>query len=246
MIKELGSGFRLTLVFTVLTGLVYPAAMTGISQLIFPRQANGSLVDVNGRVVGSSSIGQPFSKPEYFHPRPSAAGSGYDATASSGSNLGPTSAKLLHGTTKMNDKNDEVVDFDGINIRVVHYCLDNNIPYDSSVPLDQFKDAKGELDEVKLIKAFNDDKNPLVFTAKAAIPPDAVTASSSGLDPHISPANAEVQAARVAQARKVSADQVKELIPQFTDRADLGFLGEPRVNVLMLNVAVDQRFPIAK
>jgi K+-transporting ATPase ATPase C chain len=246
MIKEIGPGFRLTLVFTVLTGLLYPAAMTGISQLIFPKQANGSLVSANGKVVGSSFIGQPFSKPEYFHPRPSAAGSGYDATASSGSNLGPTSAKLLHGTTKMDDKNNEVVDFDGINLRVVHYCLDNNIPYDSSVPLDQFKDAKGDLDEVKLIKAFNDDKTPLVFTAKAPIPPDAVTASSSGLDPHISPANAEVQAARVAQARKISADQLKELIAQFTDRADLGFLGEPRVNVLMLNVAVDQRFPIAK
>jgi potassium-transporting ATPase KdpC subunit len=246
MIREIGPGFRLTLVFTVLTGLIYPAAMTGISQLIFPRQANGSLVSANGKVIGSSFIGQNFSKPEYFHPRPSSAGGGYDATASSGSNLGPTSAKLLHGTTKMDDKNNEVVDYDGINLRVVHYCLDNNIPYDSSVPLDQFKDDKGDLDDVKLIKAFNDDKNPLVFTAKAPIPPDAVTASSSGLDPHISPANAEVQAARVAEARKVSVDQVRQLIPQFTDSADWGFLGEPRVNVLMLNVAVDQRFPIAK
>jgi potassium-transporting ATPase KdpC subunit len=246
MIREIGPGFRLTLVFTVLTGLLYPAALTGISQLIFPKQANGSLVNVNGKIVGSSFIGQNFAKPEYFHPRPSAAGSGYDATASSGSNLGPTSAKLLHGTTKMDDKKNEVVDFDGINLRVVHYCLDNNIPYDSSVPLDQFKDAKGEIDEVRLIKAFNDDKTPLVFTAKAPIPPDAVTASSSGLDPHISPANAEVQAARVAKARNVSVDQVKQLIPQFTDSADFGFLGEPRVNVLMLNVAVDQRFPISK
>jgi K+-transporting ATPase ATPase C chain len=246
MIREIGPGFRFTLVFTVLTGLLYPAALTGISQLIFPKQANGSLVNVNGKIVGSSFIGQNFAKPEYFHPRPSAAGSGYDATASSGSNLGPTSAKLLHGTTKMDDKKNEVVDFDGINLRVVHYCLDNNIPYDSSVPLDQFKDAKGEIDEVRLIKAFNDDKTPLVFTAKAPIPPDAVTASSSGLDPHISPANAEVQAARVAKARNVSVDQVKQLIPQFTDSADFGFLGEPRVNVLMLNVAVDQRFPISK
>jgi potassium-transporting ATPase KdpC subunit len=246
MLKELGPGFRLTLVFTVLTGLLYPAIMTGISQLIFPRQSNGSLVQVNGKIVGSSLIGQNFSKPEYFHPRPSAAGSGYDATASSGSNLGPTSAKLLRGTTKMDDKNKEVVDYDGINLRVVHYCLDNNIPYESSVPLDKFKDAKGELDDVKLIKAFNDDKNPLVFSAKAPIPPDAVTASASGLDPHISPANAEAQAERVAKARNVSVDQVKQVIGQATESADLSFLGEPRVNVLMLNVALDQKSPASK
>ena len=246
MIKELGPGFRLTLLFTVLTGLLYPAVMTGVSELIFPRQANGSLVSLNGKVVGSSLIGQPFAKPEYFHPRPSAAGSGYDATASSGTNLGPTSAKLLHGTTKMDDKKNEVVDFDGIEDRIVHYCIDNNIPYESSVPLDQFKDAHGDLDDVKLIKAFNDDKTPLLFKAKTPIPPDAVTASSSGLDPQISPANAEVQAARIAKARGASADQVRQLIPQFTDRADLGFLGEPRVNVLMLNIALDQKFPVSK
>src|SRR5436309_3508438 len=139
MLKELGPGFRLTLVFTLLTGLLYPALMTGLSELVFPKQANGSLLTVDGKLVGSSLIGQNFSKPEYFHPRPSSAGSGYDATASGGSNLGPTSAKLLHGTTKMDDKKNEAVDFDGINLRVVHYCLDNDIPYESSAPLDQFK-----------------------------------------------------------------------------------------------------------
>jgi K+-transporting ATPase KdpC subunit len=128
----------------------------------------------------------------------------------------------------------------------VHYCVDNDIPYESSVPLDQFKDSHGDLDDVKLIKAFNDDKTPLRFTPKAPIPQDAVTASASGLDPHISPANAETQAARIARARGVSVDQVKQLIPQFTDRADLGFLGEPRVNVLMLNIAFDQKFPVSK
>jgi K+-transporting ATPase ATPase C chain len=246
MMKELGPGLRLTLIFTVLTGLLYPAVMTGVSELIFPRQANGSLVTVNGRVVGSSLIGQSFGKPEYFHSRPSAAGNGYDATASGGSNLGPTSAKLLRGTIKMDDKKNEIVDFDGINLRIVHYCVDNDIPYESSVPLDQFKDSHGDLDDVKLIKAFNDDKAPLLFSAKEPIPPDAVTGSASGLDPHISPANADIQASRVAKARGVSADQVMQLIPPSTDRADLGFLGEPRVNVLLLNIALDQKFPVSK
>ena len=246
MIKELGPGLRLTIVMTILTGLLYPAVMTGLSEAIFPRQANGSLVTVNGKVVGSTLIGQSFAKPEYFHPRPSAAGNGYDATASGGTNLGPTSAKLLHGTTKMDDKNHEVVDFDGIDDRVVHYCVDNGIPYQSSVPLEQFKDSQGNLDDVKLIKAFNDDKAPLVFTPKELIPSDAVTASGSGLDPHISPANAELQAARVAKARGVSADQVKTLVARYTDNADWGLFGEPRVNVLSLNVALDQQFAAAK
>jgi potassium-transporting ATPase KdpC subunit len=246
MIKEIGPGFRLMLVFTVALGLLYPAAMTGISQLVFPKQANGSLVMVNGKVVGSSLIAQGFSKPEYFHPRPSAAGSGYDATASGATNLGPTSAKLLRGTTKMDDKKNEVVDFDGLNLRIVHYCLDNDIPYESSVPLGQFKNEKGELDEVKLIKAFNDDKTPLVFKARTPIPSDAVTASASGLDPHISVANAEMQAGRIAKERKVSVDQIKQLIAQKTESADLGILGEPRVNVLMLNIELDERFPTSK
>jgi len=234
------------LVFTILLGLLYPVVMTGISQLIFPRQANGSLVTVNGKVVCSSLIGQNFSKPEYFHPRPSAAGSGYDGAYSYGSNLGPTSAKLVRGTTKMDDKKSEIVDFDGVSLRIVHYCLDNDISYESSLPLDQFKTAHGDLDDAKLIKAFNDEKAPLVFTAKAPIPADAVTASSSGLDPHISPGNAEAQAARVAKARGVSVDQVKQLIAESTERPDLGFLGEPGVNVLMLNIAIDQRFPASK
>ena len=246
MLKQLGPGLRLTLVLTVLMGLLYPVVMTGLSESIFPRQANGSIVTVNSKVVGSSLIGQSFAKPEYFHPRPSAAGNGYDATASSGSNLGPTSAKLLRGTTKTDDKKNEVVDFDGINLRVVHYCVENDIPYESSVPLEQFKDAQGNLDDVKLIKAFNDDKAPLRFVAKVPIPQDAVTASASGLDPHISPANAEAQAARVAKARGVAPDQVKPLIARFTDRADWGLLGEPRVNVLLLNVTLDEHFPVAK
>ena len=246
MIKELGPGLRLMLALTVLTGLLYPAVMTGVSQVLFSRQANGSLVTQSGNVVGSSLIGQPFSKPEYFHPRPSSAGAGYDATASSGSNLGPTSAKLLHGTTKTDDKGKEIVDFDGIADRIVHYCVDNDLAYTSSVPLDQFKDAQGNLDDVKLIKAFNDTKTPLVFMPKVQLPSDAVTGSASGLDPHISPANADLQIGRVAKSRNAPPDQVRSLIAEATERPALGFIGESRVNVLLLNVSLDQKFPPRK
>ena len=242
MWEQILPGLRIKLFLTIVLGVVYPLAMTGIAQVIFPRQSNGSLIKVGDKVIGSELIGQSFTKPEYFHPRPSSAGGGYDATASSGSNLGPTSAKLAHGTTKVDDKKNEVVDFDGINLRMVHYCLENDIPYESSIPLDRFKDANGGVDDVKLIKAFNDDKAPLVFTPKTPIPADAVTASGSGLDPHISPDSALAQAGRVAKARGVAADQVNQLIAQFTEAPDLGLLGEPRVNVLKLNLALDQQF----
>jgi K+-transporting ATPase ATPase C chain len=243
MLKQLKAGFLMMLVMTVLTGVMYPAVITGIAQVVFREQANGSLIVSNGQVVGSRLIGQAFTKPEYFHPRPSAAGSGYDPTASAGSNLGPTSAKLINGTTKLDDKKNEVVDFDGIKDRIVHYCVDNGLAYDSSMPLDLFKDAQGNLDDVKLIKAFNDEKTSLVFTPKTPIPADAVTASESGLDPHISPANAQAQAARVAKARGASVEHVQALIAQHTEGRTLGVLGEPRVNVLELNLALDQRFP---
>src|SRR5215510_947373 len=169
MWEQILPGLRIKIFMTVLLGVIYPLAMTGISQLLFSKQANGSLVMSGGKVIGSELIGQNFTKPEYFHPRPSSAGNGYDASSSSGSNLGPTSAKLLRGTTKTDDKKNEVVDFDGISLRLVHYCLDNDIPYESSAPLDEFRDAKGEIDDVKLVKAFNDDKNPLVLAAKAEI-----------------------------------------------------------------------------
>lgn len=246
MLAELKPGFRMMLVMTLLTGLAYPAVITAIAQIAFPGQANGSLIVSGGRVVGSRLIGQSFTKPEYIHPRPSAAGSGYDATASGGTNLGPTSARLINGTTKTDDKNNEVVDFDGIKVRIVHYCLDNGIPYDSSMPLDAFKDARGSLDDVRLIKAFNADKTPLVFTPKTPIPADAVTTSESGLDPHISPANAQAQAARVASARGTSVKQVLAVIAQHTEGRTFGVLGEPRVNVLVLNLDLDRRFPAIK
>jgi K+-transporting ATPase ATPase C chain len=240
MLKELKPGFMMMLVMTIVTGLLYPAVVTVIAQMAFRNQANGSLIVSNGQVVGSRLIGQNFTKPEYFHPRPSSAGMGYDPTASAGSNLGPTSAKFINGTTKMDEKKNEVVDFDGIKDRIVHYCLDNDLPYESSMPVDQFKDRDGNLDDVKLIKAFNDDKAPLVFTPKSPIPADAVTASASGLDPHISPANAEAQAARVAKARGIPLDQVHALIAEHTSGRSLGFLGEAGVNVLEINLALDR------
>jgi K+-transporting ATPase ATPase C chain len=243
MLKALKPGFLLMLVMTVLAGLLYPAVVTGLARVVFRDQADGSLIVSNGQVIGSRLIGQNFTHPDYVHPRPSAAGSGYDPTSSSGSNLGPTSAKLINGTTKLDDKKHEVVDYDGIKDRIVHYCLDNDLPYDSSLPLDQFEDGQGNLDDVKLIKAFNDDRAPLVFTSKTPIPADAVTASASGLDPHISPGNAQAQAARVAKARGVSVEQVQGVIAQHTEGRSLGLLGEPRVNVLQLNLALDQQFP---
>jgi potassium-transporting ATPase KdpC subunit len=241
MWSQILPGLRIKILMTVVLGIIYPLAMTGISQAIFPHQANGSLIEKNGQVIGSEIIGQNFSKPEYFHPRSSQAGNGYDAANSGGSQLGPTSAKLIKGTTKMDEKGKEVVDFDGVSLRIVHYCVENSIPYESSVPLDQFKDASGDLDDVKLIKAFNDDKAPLVFTPKAPIPADAVTGSASGLDPDISPDDAAIQARRVAKARGIPVDQMQQLIAQYTQGPDLGFLGEPRVNVLKLNLALDQQ-----
>jgi len=191
MWQEILPGLRIKLFMTVLLGIGYPLALTGICQILFPHQANGSLVTAGDKVVGSELIGQNFTRPEYFQPRPSAAGAdGYDAANSSGSNYGPTNQKLI--------------------------------------------------DRVKAsIEKFRED-NP-EYTQP--IPADLLTASSSGLDPHISPDSAQAQAPRVAKAREVSTDQVNRLIAQFTDDPDLGLLGEPRVNVLKLNLALDRQFP---
>lgn len=249
-----------TVALAVIVSAIYPAITWALAQAIFHDKANGSLIGKDGKpvskdedAIGSSLIGQNFSDAKYFHPRPSAAGNGYDATASGGSNLGPTSAKLINGTTKSTTiaatqpgaapaPGPDAVDFDGIHDRIVHYCLDNNIAYTSSIPLKQFQDAQGNPDDVKLIKAFNAD-SPLQFTPLREIPADAVTASGSGLDPHVSPANAMLQAQRVADARKVPVEKVNAMIAQYTDAASLGFLGEPGVNVLWLNLALDQEAP---
>jgi len=241
MLKELKPGFMMMVVMTVITGFIYPGFITAIAQAMFPDQANGSLIVSNGQVIGSGLIGQNFTKAEYFHPRPSSAGSGYDPTATDGSNLGTTSANLLNGVVNTDDRGQESVGFDGIKTRLVHYGVDNGLPYESSVPLDQFKDADGHLDDVKLIKAFGDEKTPLVFRATTPIPADAVTGSASGIDPHISPRNAELQAARVAKARGVSVERVEALVAQRTDGRTWGVLGEPHVNVLELNLALDQQ-----
>ncbi|MGD0697862.1 MAG: potassium-transporting ATPase subunit KdpC [Terriglobia bacterium] len=190
MLKQLGPSFRMMLIFTILTGLIYPGIVTGLCQLLFHDKANGSLVTVNGQVVGSSLIAQGFAKPEYFQPRPSAAGNGYDATASGGSNYGPTNQKLF----------------------------------------DRLKSS---------IDAFHKD-NP---DYQGPLPADLVTASASGLDPDLSPAAAEAQAARIAKARGTSVQQVEELIASHIQERQLGFLGERRVNALELNLALDREIP---
>jgi K+-transporting ATPase ATPase C chain len=191
MRKDFIIAIRATAVTLVLTGLAYPLAMTGLAQLLFPGKAKGTMVtDEQGRVVGSELIGQVFSSPAYFQPRPSAAGKdGYDPTASGGSNLGPTSKKLRDG-------------------------------------------AAATLEKLQA-------DNP---GAKAEVPAELVTASGSGLDPHVSPEGALWQAARIARARGVSEERVRTLVRRQTEGRDLGIFGEPRVNVLMLNLAMDRQF----
>jgi K+-transporting ATPase ATPase C chain len=191
MRQHLLPAIRVTLVTLVLTGILYPLAVTGLARLLFPHRAGGSLVtDEAGRVVGSEMLAQGFSLAAYFQPRPSAAGEkGWDPTASGGSNLGPTSAKLR----------------------------------------EQASQAAARLRK----------ENP---DAPGAVPVELVTASGSGLDPHLSPEAALWQVARVAGARQVPAERVRALVQDFVEGRDLGFLGEPRVNVLLLNLALDRRF----
>jgi K+-transporting ATPase ATPase C chain len=216
---------------------------------MFHHQANGSLIKKDGtptdddkEAVGSSLLGQSFSDAKYFQPRPSAAGNGYDPTSSGGSNLGPTSAKLLNGvaTPATQPSQSPTVAYDGIKLRTLLYAQANHIDIvDASQPLKSFQDDKGNYDQGKLVTAFNDSDHPLTFHTARQIPADAVTASASGLDPHISPANAELQTQRVADARKLPVEKVKELIAQNTDGPDLKIFGDPGVNVLKLNIALD-------
>jgi K+-transporting ATPase ATPase C chain len=208
MFKQLRPAIMSVLVFTILTGLIFPSVITMIAKAIFPHQASGSLIELNGKVVGSEIIGQNFTAPGYFHPRPSAAGSGYDASASGGTNLGPTSDKLINGIhKKLPDGKDDPTNFDGIKDLAAAYRKDNGLP------------------------------------DNAPVPPDAVTRSASGLDPHISPANAALQVARVARARDLSQDQVEKVVAENTAGRQLGFLGEPGVNVLKLNLTLDKAAP---
>ncbi|MBS2005269.1 MAG: K(+)-transporting ATPase subunit C [Cyanobacteria bacterium SZAS LIN-5] len=203
MLKELIPALRMTFVLALLTGLVFPLLITAVSQAIFPEKANGSLVRNNkGDVVGSALLAQKFEAPKYFHPRPSAAGSGYAGEASGGTNLGPTSAKLIMGIADdPNTKADE--SFAGIKQLAESYRKENEL-----------------------------DPN-------AAVPVDAVTRSASGLDPDISEANAMMQAPRVARARNLNADDVKAMIRKYRTDRDLQILGEPRLNVLTINMALD-------
>jgi K+-transporting ATPase ATPase C chain len=256
IIKEITTSILATLLFAIVCCGIYPVLIWGASQLLLSHQANGSLIEGSDhKIVGSEWIGQNFTSSKYFQPRPSSAGTGYDAANSSGSNLGPTSKKFINGTTKsiaLPGKEagtympaPDVVDFDGIKLRVLNYCDANGIAYEliqdqKSVDQKTFKTEKGEYDQVKLITAFNDDAKPLTVKAASLIPGDAVTASASGLDPHISIKNALLQAPRVAKERSISLDAVKAEISKATAGAQFGILGEPGVNVLILNLALDK------
>jgi len=192
MKKNLVTAVWMTIVTTVLLGIIYPLVVTGLAKVLFPHQADGELIERNGKVVGSRIIGQAFTGPAYFHPRLSAAGNnGYDATNSGGSNLGPTNQKLI--------------------------------------------------DRVKQDVATLQAENP-----ETPVPIDLVTTSASGLDPDISPAAADFQVARVARERGISQDELRRLLAKHTEGRQLGFLGEPRVNVLELNLELDATHPLEK
>jgi K+-transporting ATPase ATPase C chain len=191
--NQLRPAIVLTLLLCVITGFVYPGIVTGIAQLLFPHQANGSLITTpSGQVIGSELIGQPFARAEYFHGRPSAAGGGYDDTLSAGTNKGPTDLKLAD--------------------TLVAQSVDSAVKLDGAV--------------------------------RGGVPADLATRSGSGLDPHISPASAFLQVARVARARGVDAAAVRALVERHVEGRQLGFFGDPRVNVLLLNLDLDHTLPL--
>jgi K+-transporting ATPase ATPase C chain len=203
MLKEVLPALRMTIILALLTGLAFPLFITAVSQLMFAEQANGSLVrSANGKVIGSRLLAQRFESAKYFHPRPSAAGAGYAGEASGGTNLGPTSSKLIMGipddpATKADES------FAGIKQLAESYRKENDLPVNAPVPV------------------------------------DAVTRSASGLDPDISESNALLQVARVAKARNLSAENVTNMVHKSKMERELGILGEPRINVLLLNLALD-------
>jgi len=193
---KLGEHVRVAVVsvisLTLVTGCIFPLVLFAVGRLLYPGQATGSLVTRNGVVIGSGLIGQNFIRPDYFHPRPSAAGTGYDATSSGGTNLGPSNSKLIDGVRQLAED----------------YRRSNGLSQDADVPI------------------------------------DAVTRSGSGLDPHISPRNAALQVPRVARARHLSEDVVRRLLAEHTEGRQLGFMGQPRVSVLELNLALDLVAPL--
>ena len=212
MMQQLRASIVSVLVLTLITGIAFPFVIFGLAKAVFPHQAEGSLIKVNGKVVGSELIAQNFTNPGYFHPRPSA--NSFDGANSGGTNLAPTSKKLMEGIHS--GKKDDPGDFDGIKDLAAAYRKEN-------------------------VQA---DGTPLPDSI--AIPTDAVTRSASGLDPEISPANADLQVYRVAKTRGISVEQVRPLITQNTVARALGVLGEPRVNVLKLNLALDGAAPLKK
>jgi len=209
MLKSTLISIRITIVLLIIVCGAYPLLIWGAGQLAFRHQADGSLIkDSSGQVIGSELLAQGFTKAQYFQPRQSAAGNGYDPTESSGTNLGPTSDKLINGIPqKLPNGKPNPAGFDGVKELTAEYRTENNL------------------------------------SANAPVPVDAVTRSGSGLDPDISVANANLQAARVATARGVSVDVINAAIKDHTTGRALGILGEPAVNVLMLNVDLDKRYP---
>jgi K+-transporting ATPase ATPase C chain len=208
--KQMTIAILLTVVLSVLTGAIFPLLVWMFAQLFFPYQANGSFIKQNNVIVGSELIGQKFSSARYFHPRPSAAGSGYDSMSSGGTNLGPTSKKLFSGLPDDPSTNNVDESFLGIASLAKRYREENGLNLDT------------------------------------VLPADAVTHSASGLDPHISPQNALLQAGRVARERGLSREEVKVLIEAMVEQRFLGIIGEPRVNVLKLNLTLDATLDVTK